>query len=287
MQHKSLDIVFGNVKSMLRKYEALGLIGDSDLYRWAKFILKNMGLFTYIKKELVLDIENYKVELPEDFSYLWAVNKCEDCGNTTHQPIKLYFGRPQTFEVHDYVQRVCYDKCDVHYDNTKQIVTRVYETKGLTHTENFCNRTLLKCSSKVPKDKCHTKCPNLNCSSPHEFNIDDKQLYFNFKEGTIHLQYFAFPFDEDGYPMIPDDIFIEKAIEDYMIYQVFLQIYYNSEVDVKERVQASKIEHINSLKEARYNAKLPSFQELVDWGSEIPKSLKIFNLESKADGIFK
>jgi hypothetical protein len=77
-------------------------------------------------------------------------------------------------------------------------------------------------------------------------------MYFNFEEGTIHLQYYAYNQDEEGYPLVPNDQYVIKAIEDYLTYELFYTLYLNAEGDYAQRMQKAQQEHEKSMGEALY-----------------------------------
>ena len=78
---------------------------------------------------------------------------------------------------------------------------------------------------------------------------------------------------------------VNKAIEDYLTYELFLSLYLNAEGDYAQRMQKAEIEHQKSMGEALYNVKLPSFLRMKKYAEELPQSLEIFNLPSNADRI--
>jgi hypothetical protein len=48
------------------------------------------------------------------------------------------------------------------------------------------------------------------------YSINNGMIYTNFPEGTIEQSYKGLKLDEDGLPMIPDNVKFEKAIEEYI-----------------------------------------------------------------------
>ena len=49
------------------------------------------------------------------------------------------------------------------------------------------------------------------------FDINNNYLTLSEKEGQACIAYLAFPTDEDGFPMIPDDINYRKAVKTYLM----------------------------------------------------------------------
>lgn len=65
-----------------------------------------------------------------------------------------------------------------------------------------------------------------NIPSNPTYTLNDDYIFTSFKEGHALLSYLAYPFDCDGYPMIPDDIKFKLALQwgiqeklDYMLWR--------------------------------------------------------------------
>lgn len=52
--------------------------------------------------------------------------------------------------------------------------------------------------------------------------INNGQIITSFEEGTVKLHYTAYPIDEDGYPQVPDNIYVKQALEWYIIRQMMM-----------------------------------------------------------------
>jgi hypothetical protein len=280
----STDVCFANTKQMLNSYEAFGMLSDSDLFRWTKWVINRLGISQMVEKELVLDVENYKVALPEDFALLWVIHKCNACNDQDGVSTYRWYQPEQRLILKDWVNKNCYSNCDVCRNDEVYEVTRTVEleTKEI-NTQRFCDRTLMSLNKRVAKEQCHQKCPNLYSKSTNNFNIDNNFIYTNFCEGHIHLQYYAHALDEDGYPMILDNEYVKQAIEDYLIFKSFQSIFYNNAADVQQRLQYAETKYQQSLKEALNADKLISWKRLIKFGQDLPKSLETFNLKSVAD----
>ncbi len=53
------------------------------------------------------------------------------------------------------------------------------------------------------------------------YTIIDDCIYTSIPSGTLNLDYFAIPLDEDGYPKIPDTYFYREAIKAYITYRLY------------------------------------------------------------------
>ena len=127
---------------------------------------------------------------------------------------------------------------------------------------------LLKLSPNV-KSKCVEDCVNFSyhhhCHRHDEITITNGTILTNFNDGHIYMQYYAFPYDEDGLPMIPDVLEVEKAVEWYIKSQILLNFWFADDVaNVQTKWQKAEVEAEKWMAEARYIGRLPSFSGMVN-----------------------
>lgn len=63
-------------------------------------------------------------------------------------------------------------------------------------------------------------CKIPNCGTQETFYITDGYLRTSFESGKICIVYLGIIVDDDGFPMIPDDIYFDKAITSYCTYML-------------------------------------------------------------------
>lgn len=273
-QSQNFINILSNVKLKLRSFDEAGLIDDGDLVRHSDWIINRLGNYYFTKHEIIIDIKEGKAVLPFNLKNIIKVTRCTKC-NKEKSTVRYYYGHPHTFQVRDHLKNICYNNCKIEQDY--QEITRTIYIDQEEIKESFCNKKELTLDNT--KGDCDKKDPNT-------YSYDDKFMYFNFDEGNLYVEYYGYPLDDDGYFLIDDDPYLEKAIEDYLIYQTLLTIYYNNEGDVGQRLQFAEKEHKLSLKEALYIVKLPTRNSLKKYSEKKKNSLSIFNLRSKADAVF-
>lgn len=72
------------------------------------------------------------------------------------------------------------------------------------------------------------------------YYIKNGHVYLGFEEGAVTINYYAFPADNDGEPMIPDNEYYVSAVEAYFIYRTSQRLYYRKKIlfnEYKEREQ--------------------------------------------------
>lgn len=63
-------------------------------------------------------------------------------------------------------------------------------------------------------------CEVPTCCTDESFYISESHIRTSFQEGKLCLLYLAIVTDEDGYPMIPDDVYFDKALKAYCTYML-------------------------------------------------------------------
>lgn len=53
-------------------------------------------------------------------------------------------------------------------------------------------------------------------ASPPTFSINNNYITFDVKEGKVCMAYLAFPLDDEGLPLIPDDVKYKRAVSSYL-----------------------------------------------------------------------
>lgn len=56
--------------------------------------------------------------------------------------------------------------------------------------------------------------------SPYGYRINNNVIFTEFKEGYINLAYKAYPIDDDGYLLVPDDEKLRAAVKYHLIYKI-------------------------------------------------------------------
>lgn len=64
---------------------------------------------------------------------------------------------------------------------------------------------------------------SLQCSADVTYKLNNHYIFPNFEEGIVEISYTAFPVDEDGFPMIPDDQAVIEAMAWYIAYKIAYQ----------------------------------------------------------------
>jgi hypothetical protein len=161
----------------------------------AFWVYEAMGLIgnpmQYIPKikghieEEAYDLADYRVELPCDFHKLIAV------------AIDGTLAIPSQGLFHHLMDGAC---CGVLSENYPQ-------EEFMDNFGNVFSPQALPLNTRVGQ------------STP-TFTLNNNYITFNTKEGKVCMAYWAFPLDNEGFPLIPDDVKYKRAVTSYLQYKI-------------------------------------------------------------------
>lgn len=115
--------------------------------------------------------------------------------------------------------------------------------------------------------------------------IEGSVLRFNFKEGQISISFIKEKLDENGYPMIPDDISFLTAIEKYIILQIMNYQYFTHGLGSQERKLNAEREWQFYCRQAKNKGLLPS--SIDEYESLLKSQVHLVNDNKKYEKFFK
>jgi len=203
----------------LRQYDESGLIDYRSLNMWIKNELKRFGANITILTEKVLDVEDGKVELPEDFWTLHLAVKCKQEGwEGEHQEDRELVQDSQWYKQSTTTNYVWDNQSQSHKEESYKTVEEKIFYKDRVTNVRYKEPILLRLTKGFKKEFCAPGCKNmqqrLTASANYEINILGNILQTNFKNGHIYMQYNALPTDEDGDIYIPD----VRSLQEYLMY---------------------------------------------------------------------
>lgn len=276
-----------NIRSDLRKYNNVGLIDDITIIRELYRILDLFGTYSKVRTDKVIEVENNTAKLPDNFKSLILAIKCEPAKEELpeeNKPIDLGTYIETTADIRRKKWDNC-NPCNFTYED-ECIVERVYLHKGAAPIKYYYNKpTLLKLTDGIDVDKCAEECKNKFVTrSPFSINIVGNKLYTNFKEGDIYMQYYGYPTDDDGYPILPDSelgSFLAYA-ETRIKIKILENILYNGEDTAGDKI-ASIIQRLDQKERDLYLKTMTEFKmagifnKLDEYGDYIAREFQLLN----------
>ena len=98
-----------------------------------------------------------------------------------------------------------------------------YNGEPLPYGGNYFNENSLFALEVIPPssqaeviDPTHVTRVDTNTYTGDYFLINPNYIQTSFDEGTIIVKYYRYPLDKDGLPLIPDNIYVKKALSWYV-----------------------------------------------------------------------
>lgn len=265
--------LIAEITTKLKQYDESGLIDYKSLNRWIKNELKRFGSNLMVLTEKVLEVENGIATLPENFFSLDLAVKCS---------MDSYEIREEHRDVlqssHFWTQRL---ETTYEWNNTsnshvgkdyKCIREEVYY-KGCPITLRYNDVQPLKLVKGIKKESCSKKCKNFNFNnSPYEINILRDKIQTNFSKGSIYIQYYGLPSDDEGDLEIPDIVNLQEYLIAYCTRQILESLWFNDD-DVN---LVNKLNYIRQSEESLFTKAMTTvkFEALgKNWDKKIKRKI--------------
>lgn len=209
-------------KAIIRKiFRDLNPSSDNwveDAIEWIGEALEHIGAAAQLEKKLCLvNIKDYKGALPTDLYYInqVAVNSSVNPSIATEldellaKVDDIYYllennpAQDLTYQLRDFNSRIL-------------VLENIYTSSetGLV--------PLGYCTTNFPKDIHCPNCANTVTNYRDCYYIESDWVKTSFQNGKVCLSYMAFPIDDDGYPLVPDDISFKEAMFWYVYKKILL-----------------------------------------------------------------
>lgn len=279
---QSTDRLFARVRKRLNSFDAAGILDEGDFYYYIKEVIEQLGVSVYEEHQVLLPVVHFRTPRPDNFSYIYAAYSTSPVTTTTQSKQTCFPQEGFALYMEDTWQpyRQCKNCLATKFEfaEGQSLRSRTY-VQGQPNVINY-NRPMLLRLGTNSKRLMYEGSPHHNhhggCSD--EITIDQNYIHTTFEAGSIFMKYYGMALDpESGLPMIPSSTFIEKAIEDYIIYRIIEDIWFNGVVpDMDARYKMARANTDDSMKTAMYYSKLPSFQTAINYIRVQRKNLRIY-----------
>ena len=279
------DRLMSRLEDELSTYASNGVLDTGKLWTQLKWFANLLNMAVYEQKQTILQLKNYKAELPCDFYLLDSAWLCE--GANSHNQLnfqsKLVVYEETTREtVGNNVN--CYtpagknlgylqiSACNMDTPVYDKITTREYVYSG-NNPITWKNPVLLSYKKgKSVKQFCSGDCANLFSRFPQEISINREgnsyYLYSTLSDPIIYIKYYAYPIDEEtNTPMVPDDAYLEECLFKHLVYYFLKMAWTNGDdTNLENKIKFWKEEAELAIAAAQNYAKLPSFNKMTQLG---------------------
>lgn len=221
----------------------------ADFIEWIADALHHIGAYPqYIQKEETVVIENYQGLLPCDLDKMIRIKRgCEIKENSGG-----FYGGTMVDALNK--AGVDYESLDP-YQRFKDI-----SVPGITRLDNTLGYDSLM--TKLNHNGNLIGDPVKNKHTGLDYNINLNKITTSFERGLIEIQYQAFPIDERGWPLVPDDVSYRDALFWKVAYHISMR---NPKLLQNQRMQ--DLEYCRQMwskycGQARGNANMPNLAQL-------------------------
>ncbi len=231
-------------------------IAHEDLIQWVIEAMDLIGYpLTYVpkimghKENTAYDFTNYRIELPCDFHTLQAI------------AVDGYPAYPATNQFHELMDGAC---CG--FDNISPELQDIFY-------EDYVGE-LISIGPYSPQ-----ALPLNNPSSTNSqvtFTMNNNYVTFNVETGKACIAYFAFPVDNEGFPIVPDDTKYKMAVTKYLIMKIDYRLWRNGFISDKV-YQESKDEWMWYCGSSSSHLKIPSLHQMETLKLSLTRLIPRFN----------
>lgn len=218
----SPEVIFAKVKEELRSYFESGIVDDTLFPLYVEHCLRKLGKASYPINQVLLHIDGYKSNLPEDFYAAREVWACTTYTDGTQLPSSTYLQqmayKMDTLTENDVYCRPC-ETCKY-----PDVIEAVYKVTNAVYFQ-YRKQYLLTPGNIFPSCPEDLYCANYNSVSPHSYDIRDKKIATTFREGKIYMQYYSTGVDDADNQLVPDNIQTLNYIEYYIKQKMFEQVW--------------------------------------------------------------
>ena len=238
----SPDPIYATVKEELKSYFDTGAVDDLLFPTYLDKCLRKLGRATYVIAETALVIEDFQSRLPDNFYAVREAWMCTTLNGYPYQTANSFYSQaysqttiqvsPLTIQGNPCNNPACNEPlCDG--TCMPELIQAVYKTNNqvaLTYQKQY----LLKpgnISARAHCDVAYTDAWDYygqdlmdntpGASSYDSFDIRDNKFVTNFREGVVHLIFYAQDYDSLGNQLIPDNFRVREYLEHFIKYKVF------------------------------------------------------------------
>lgn len=265
----SIQRIFANMS----KFMAANNISEDDVIEWTGQALEFMKLETVFQPALkIIEVSNFAAPIP---SYLHAIIQIarnnewvsETTSSTEEEDTEEIVDVPVALDetgmpVNAY--DLAYYRPFADFDGETFTVGGLQVRKYQFTPVRLANHHFF--GSLVCQE---TDFAGIYATCKDEYTIVDNVLKFSFQEGQIMLSYFKQKLDENGYPMIPDDISAITAIGHYIRYKTFEEQFDKGREGSERRYLKAEADWQWYCRQAKSEDLMPQtvdeWQNILDW----------------------
>lgn len=272
----SSDSLIASVQEDLSSFDANNQLDPGRWYPWIQKVISDLGISCYEYKHELVYIKDFKGQIEHCGFYVLdsAFLVRPECsgGEAPGEGPLNYQGRSiiwdDTTSACAFPEPGCGNDCEFRtcqLNSFNEVTVREY-VRGLPYTYQVPLLYPLAINQRVSKGWCLPSSICFGSRSKEEITITRGEVFTNFREGIILLNYYVFPYGEDGLPQVPNNPKIKLALEHYIKWKALEKMWIdNDDMGVEKKMQYYKHEYeTNSYADAEYYVKLTDYDALID-----------------------
>ena len=297
-QFLSPEPVYATVKEELKSYFDSGAIDDLLFPTYLDKALRKLGRTTYAINEEILFIEDFQARLPDNFFAAREAWLCAEIPGRPYQTPNSFYSQasssttiqvsPLTIGGTPCNNTECQNpQCDG--TCMPEIIQAVYKTNNEI-ARSFRHSYLLKPGNISAQKNCSVEYINdWNLINSREFtpesnnydsfDIRDNKFVTNFRNGVVHLLFYAAEYDGVGNQLIPDNYRIREYVEAFIKFKMFETLTNQTNDETFNQLQQKMVYHKQAYEEAFIMADIEMKKQTV-WEKQrrIKNDLNRFNM---------
>lgn len=243
----SPEPIYALVKEEFKSYFDTGAVDDLLFPTYLDKCLRKLGRATYVISEEILYIEDFEARLPDNFYAAREAWMLAEIPQYPYQTANSFYSQaasettiqvaPLTVDGVNCTAGNCEDPSSPCYGHCMpQIIQAVYKTNNQV-ARSYRREFLLLPGNISARSNCTVDYnsnawemnpyPETNmastpgASSYNSFDIRDNKFVTNFRNGTVHLIFYATEYDCGGNQLVPDNYRIREYVEAFIKYKMF------------------------------------------------------------------
>lgn len=231
LKYKTFDQLLASVTGDLERYTENNMIDSSALIKHAKFVNADLGLKLNTPKEVTLYVENYKCDLPKDFSSAVMMIAYNVTGWRKVGGYSLPGTHLQDYSREELLEKGIEPKYGcLKSDGSCNYILKSYGEREIRITELYPVQPTKGSLSRFCSNSVNRK-----WMSQYTVDFKNEEIHTNFKEGEIYLSYLAELVDEEGNLLVLDHELTNEYYEYYLKTKIFEKLYFDYNEDVERK----------------------------------------------------
>ena len=268
----SPEPVYSTVKEELKSYFDTGAVDDLLFPTYLDKALKKLGRTSFVITEQVLIVEDFQARLPDNFYAVREAWMCTQVSGYPYQSANSFYSQAYTettiqvspITTDCSVEGPCCGNVGCDGSCMPELMQTVYKTNNSV-TRGFMHNYLLRPGNISAKQHCGVEYTNSwefvnqpipvsnftpGSSTIDSFDIRDNKFVTNFRNGVVHLIFYATEYDEIGNQMIPDNYRIREYVEAFLKFKIFEMLTNQTNDETFNQLQQKLMYHKQAYEEA-------------------------------------